>query len=382
MDTGKGALKGVRRVTYLALVIGIANLLAVSLVAVQLNQLNRAYQGGGVVGTTTSTTTYADITASGAALIPPTSFTDAPVITTPAPAGQRLTNINAPLNATELAVFNSASNAYFQTAGQMFLNKSLANLVGATVIKGPQQIMNGKTTVVYLGANTCIYCGENRWAMALALGRFGAFSHLFKGYSSLQDGDLPTVYWAPSRYNATSAIVFGNFYNSSELEFVSMEYQTPIALPVQIPSLAYLSEQSATTGNLGYTNAVDLIGKFNYYTGTPYTVWGKYIVPSADAIAFGNSSSTTSRFPLANLTHEQVLAHLAHPNDQFSWTQYAAADLYVAMVCATINDMAPICNLGAIHQIEAQLPQGSAPAAAVTAGGTSTTMATSTKKQP
>jgi len=376
IDTGKGALKGVRRVTYLALVIGVANLIAISVLAVQLNQLNRVYQGGGTVATTT---TYSDITASGADLIPPSSFADAPVITTPQPAGQRLTNINAPLDAEELAVFNNAPSSYFQTAGEMFLNKSLANLVGATVIKGPQLIFNGKTSVVYLGANTCIYCGENRWAMALALGTFGKFSHLFKGYSSLQDGDLPTVYWTASRYNVSSGIVFGNFYNSSVVTFVSMEYQSPISLPVQIPSLSYLQQQAAPTGSLAYTNAVDLIGKFNYYTGTPYTVWGKYIVPSADSTDFGNSSVSSSRFPLANLTHEQVLTHLAHPSDQFSWTQYAAADLYIAMVCSTIGNSASICSLAAIQQIEGQLPQGSVPAVAVTAGGATTT---STKAQP
>ncbi len=61
---------------------------------------------------------------------------------------------------------------------------------------------------------------------------------------------------------------------------------------------------------------------------------------------------TSDSFPLTNMTHEQVLAQLANPNDQFAWTEYAAADLYVAMVCSSINNTAPVCSLPAIQQLE------------------------------
>ncbi|HUI00537.1 MAG TPA: DUF929 family protein [Nitrososphaerales archaeon] len=370
MMTADKGTQGVRRITYLALVIGVANLIVISLLAVQLNSINRAVQSS--QGSSTTTTTYTNLTATGADLIPPTSFADAPVITTVQPAGQRLTDLNEPFNSTELAVINGAPDSYFQTAGEMFLNNSLTNLVGANVVKGPELVVNGKPSVVYLGANTCIYCGENRWAMALALGKFGTFGQLFKGYSSLQDGDLPTVYWAPSRYNVSSGIVFGSFYNSTSLSFVTMEYQSPITDPVQLPSLAFLQQQATQTGSFAYTYSVDMIGTLNLYTGTPYTVWGRYIVPSADAQDFGNSSTTSTRFPLANLTHDQVLAHLSHPNDQFSWTQYAAADLYVAMVCSSISSTPPVCQLSAIQQIEHELPQASGGVSQVAAGNTTT----------
>jgi hypothetical protein len=372
--SGERGVKGVRRITYLALVIGIVNLIVISDLAIQLNQINK----GVTVGTSSTTTTYTDLSATGPALIPPTSFSSSPIINTTSPLGLTLYKLNAPLNASQLDVFNEAPSAYFETAGEMFLNGSIANTVGSSVVYGPQVIYNGKPTVVYVGANTCIFCGENRWAMALALGRFGNFSRLFVGYSSLQDGDLPTVYWAPSEYNISQGLVFGNFYTSSYFSFVSMEYQSPITDQVQLPSLSYLLQQADDTTNYAYSYSVDLIGTLNYYIGTPYTTWGKYIVPGADAEDFGNSSLASSKFPLANLTHTQVFADLSQPKDQFAWTEYAAADLYVAMVCGTINNTAPICSLSAIQKIEQQLPQSAGTTtlvteAAFTAGAVVTT---------
>ena len=64
--------------------------------------------------------------------------------------------------------------------------------------------------------------------MALALSRFGSFEQLFKGYSSLEDGDVPTLDWAPAQYNATQGVDFGNFYTSKYVNFLSIDYASPI----------------------------------------------------------------------------------------------------------------------------------------------------------
>ena len=58
---------------------------------------------------------------------PPLSLSAYPVITQQQPFGKRLTNINAPLNSTELAVINDAPSSYFETAGEMLLNGSIDN---------------------------------------------------------------------------------------------------------------------------------------------------------------------------------------------------------------------------------------------------------------
>jgi hypothetical protein len=59
--------------------------------------------------------------------------------------------------------------------------------------------------------------------------------------------------------------------------------------------------------------------------------------------------------PLTYETHGQVLGQLKNFSDQFSWAEYAAADVYIAYTCPAINDTAPICQLPAIKQMISQM---------------------------
>jgi len=247
-------------------------------------------------------------------------------------------------------VINNASDAYFEEAGELYLNDSLANSVGTSAKTVPAFIVNGKPSVIYLGSITCIFCGENRWAMALALSRFGGFSTLFTGFSSKGDGDIPTLYWSPATYNQSS-MDFGSFYTSNYINFIAFEDTDPITGGFDIQPLAQMQEFVNATGNLAYIDAFKYILQINNFGGTPYTIWGARQINGADAIDFGNSSSEAP-LPFANWTHAQVFSLLKTPNSQFAWTEYAAADLYIAMVCGTINNTAPVCSLSAITQIE------------------------------
>ena len=51
------------------------------------------------------------------------------------------------------------------------------------------------------------------------------------------------------------------------------------------------------------------------------------------------------------MTHDQVLASLANPTTQFAWTEYAAADYYVALICSSLGVIStssttapPVCS--------------------------------------
>lgn len=289
-------------------------------------------------------------------LTPPLSLASAPVITAQQPFGSRLTGINSQLNASDLAVINSAPDAYFETAAKMILNGSMNGLIYPTTFAKARYSLeiNGKPTVIYLGAISCIFCGENRWAMALALGKFGTFSNLFEGYSSIGDSDVPTLYWAPAHYNSASAVDFGNFYQSSYIDFVSMDYASPISAGFQMQSIAYILAQAQATNNTAYATAAQVINKNNNFQGTPYTIWGGFDVPGADASDFGNGSITnSSHIPLTYMSHAEIFSQLANPNDKFAWTEYAAADLYIAAACSSLNNTAPVCSsIPQIKQIE------------------------------
>ena len=266
--------------------------------------------------------------------------------------GDTLTGINAPLNSTQLSIINNASNSYFETAGEMLLNGSLDNIIGIKTNITSQYIVDNKTAVIYLGSTTCVFCGENRWAMALALSRFGQFSKLYKGYSAIQDHDVPTLYWTPANLNSSVAQI-GNYYTSNYIDFVTIEDTGPITGGFYLQPLSTIQQEINATKNTTYMGAISKIIALNNFQGTPYTIWGSYIVPGADAELFGNSPpNSTGVLQIVSMTHAQILSQFAKPSTQFSWGEYAAADLYIAMTCSSIGNSAQICKLPAIEKLE------------------------------
>lgn len=268
--------------------------------------------------------------------------------------GNTIKGIDQQLTSQQLAVINSAPNSYFETAGEMLLNGTLSDPVfinsNSSLVYAPL-VINGKPSVVYVGAITCIYCGENRWAMALALSRFGSFSSLYQGYSAIGDGDVPTLYWTRVNYTKNSGVAFGNAYQSSYINFISADYESSISAGFVPPPSIYYLEASAP--NASYSTALAFMNSTNGFEGTPFAFWGTTLDKGADGVVFGNSTPTSAGLtPLAQMTHQQVLSQLKSFNDQFAYGEYAAADVYVAQVCAAINNSASACALPAITKIE------------------------------
>ncbi len=264
-----------------------------------------------------------------------------------------LAGINDPLNSSALGVINNEPLSYYEIAGEKLLNGTLVNevLVANTPQYGPFMI-NGKPSVIYIGATTCPYCGENRWAMALALARFGSFSKLYKGYSALQDGDVPTIYWVQANTTTPAGADFGNYYSSNSINFISAEYESPITGHFEIQPLPFFLSHAP---NATYYNAIDFMNGTGKFEGTPFSLWGSSLVSGADAVVLGNNATTTNWQYIAKMTHSDILNQLASFNDQFSWSEYAAADLYIAEICPSINNNASVCSLPAIKTIGSQL---------------------------
>jgi len=288
------------------------------------------------------------------------SVTTVPATTVAQPGGlgSTIAGINTPLNSSALAVINDAPNAYFEKAGEEFMNGSLSDPVFLSTNKVPGFTLNGKTSVVYLGSITCVFCGENRWAMALALSRFGSFSKLFIGYSALGDSDVPTLYWSPVNYNGSSDAI-GGYYSSSVISFLPVEDTHPITGGFALNTLSKMESNINATGNQTYINVFGYIlnlsnNKTTVFQGTPYTVWGNYQFSGADAEIFGNTTPSGNSLPLTYETHGQVLSQLANPTDQFAQGEYAAADVYIAALCKSINNNASVsvCALPAIISME------------------------------
>ncbi len=348
---------GIRRLRILCYAAILLSLIAIILSSYsmarpgRIEYVNKTVYIGNSTNTTTKILQY-NIT--GSLITPLYYLPSSPPITVNESFGSRLTGINTQLNASDLSVINNASEAYFEEAGMMYLNRSIADSIVGSTKHVPAFIVNGKPSVIYFGSITCIFCGENRWAMALALSRFGNFSALFKGYSSLGDADVPTLYWAPAHYNQ-STVDLGSFYKSKYINFIAIEDTDPITAGFNLQNFGTIQQEINSTGNNVYNAAFSFILNINNFQGTPYTIWGENQLGGADAIDFGNRPPTNNTLPLTYMTHSQILAQLADPTTQFAWAEYAAADLYVAMACGSLGSNAPpICSLPAIRGIEKQ----------------------------
>ncbi|MEM3476833.1 MAG: DUF929 family protein [Candidatus Micrarchaeaceae archaeon] len=266
--------------------------------------------------------------------------------------GSTINNIDQPFNAIELNVINNMNNSYYEKAGEMLLNGTLTSKIFYAVNKSlivPPYIIDGKPTVIYIGALSCLYCGENRWAMALALSRFGNFSALYKGYSSFGDYDLPTIYWTQYNYTTSAGVAFGANYSSKYINFIAADFESPVTGGFEIAPLSYFI---AAAPNSTYAKALEFMNETKLYRGTPFDLFGRVILQGADAVVLGNTLPTAPPIPLEYMTHEQVIQQFADFNDQFAWGEYAAADVYVAYICNAINNTAPACKLPAILKIE------------------------------
>ena len=92
-------------------------------------------------------------------------------------------------------------------------------------INATQLTYKGKPEILYVGAEFCPYCAASRWAMILALMRFGNFTGLKYSESSATDvySDTPTFTFVNSTYS------------SRYLSFLSFETETRVAgTPLQV----------------------------------------------------------------------------------------------------------------------------------------------------
>jgi thiol-disulfide isomerase/thioredoxin len=175
----------------------------------------------------------------------------------------------------------------------------------------PPLTLDGKPEMVYLGAEYCPYCAAERWAMAVALSRFGTFSGLHFIHSSSTDvyPDTPTL----SFYKSS--------YASRYLAFTPVEWYSETPDPA-----GYRVLQQPTPAELR------LISK---YDAPPN-------VPSAESGAFpfidiGNRyldiGAQYAPSVLAGLTWSQVAAALSSASSSVARDIDGAANTITAALC-------------------------------------------------
>jgi hypothetical protein len=200
----------------------------------------------------------------------------------------------------------------------------------------PPLTSGGKPEMVYEGAEYCPYCAAERWAMAVALSRFGTFSGLHLIHSS--NADVYTNTATLSFYKST--------YTSKYLVFDPVEMYSEKQVG---DGYATLQKPTATESALmtkydgpPYVPSADS-GSFPFVDiGNQYLVIGAQYLPST----LGTTSSVDSGHYGLNWT--QIAGDLKNPSSPVAQAIDGTANSITAAICKiTKNADTAVCSSAA-----------------------------------
>jgi thiol-disulfide isomerase/thioredoxin len=187
-----------------------------------------------------------------------------------------------------------------------------------STVSGPALTSGGKPEMLYIGAEWCPYCAAMRWAMAVALSRFGSFSPLTGIHSSSSD-----IY-----PNTATLTFYKSTYTSKYLVFTPIENE-----------------------NINHALLVSP-------TAAQQALWTKYEPPGTGYpfIDIGNrfvAAATYDPQVLAGLTWSQIASDLHDPSSAVAKGAVGSANLITAAICKIDgNAPASVCTAAPISAIE------------------------------
>ena len=221
---------------------------------------------------------------------------------------------------------NPAVLAAVGTGGQ---DKVLMLLKGSPpppTLNGP----NGKPEFFYAGAEYCPFCAAQRWAVVVALSRFGTFNKLNQTTSSATD----------SFPNTATFTFYQSSYASQYIYFNSVEQTTN--QPDGSGGYTALQTPTAEQQNLIQT-----------YDGPPY-LSSSGSIPFIDiANKYAMQGANYSPQVLANLTWQDIANKLSDSNSNVTKGIVGSANYLTAAICQVTNQQpTSVCNSDPIPQIE------------------------------
>jgi Domain of unknown function (DUF929) len=208
-------------------------------------------------------------------------------------------------------------------------------------ISGKPLTSGGKPEMLYMGAEYCPFCAAERWAMVVALSRFGTFSGLHTTHSAAQDGGGN----AEPYPNTPTWTFYKSTYTSKYLTF------TPVEMNTNIPDTStggYTTLQNPTKAQQAL---------INHYDAPPY-------VPSQDAgaipfVDFGNKylvvGASYDPGVLQGLTWSQVAADLHNPNSPVAKAVLGTANYMTAAICKLTGDQPASACTATVKSLQSQI---------------------------
>ncbi|HEY2313157.1 MAG TPA: DUF929 family protein [Streptosporangiaceae bacterium] len=191
---------------------------------------------------------------------------------------------------------------------------------GLTPATGAALTSGGKPEMLYIGAEWCPFCAAERWAMAVALSRFGTFSPL-RGIHSSSSDVFP---------NTATLTFFQSTYTSNFLVFTPVENQDVNHKPL----VATTSAQQA------------IWNKYDPSNGYPFIDIGNKFI----------AGTTYSPQVLAGLTWSQIASDLHNPSSPVAKGADGSANLFTAAICqVTGNQPGSVCNAAPIAALKGHI---------------------------
>jgi len=202
-------------------------------------------------------------------------------------------------------------------------------------ISGAPLTSGGKPEVLYIGAEYCPYCAAERWAMVVALSRFGTLTGLGVTQSAAKDG---AGHAEP--YPNTRTWTFAHTgYTSNYLTFTAVETYTNVPDPATgfyTPLQTLTAEQQA------------LLTKYDSANGGA--------IPFID---YGNKFLTVgvSYDPavLSGLTWNQIAADLHAPGSPVAAGVLGTANYITAALCKLTNDQPASACTSVVKSLQGNL---------------------------
>jgi Domain of unknown function (DUF929) len=203
----------------------------------------------------------------------------------------------APVSATVMRQLTSVPDAVVSKVGP-------GSATAPHVIASPALTKDGKPLVVFMGAEYCPYCAAERWALVIALSRFGTFSGLSTTHSASQDifPDTATFSLHGATYSSPYLALESVELESNQLAGGSYaKLDTPTAAQSRLMS-TYDAPPYVPESSRGAIPFIDLGGKYLISGATydPSTLQGKSAAKIASLLDDPTSVSTIAIIGAAN----------------------------------------------------------------------------------
>ncbi|GCE17497.1 DUF929 family protein [Dictyobacter kobayashii] len=209
------------------------------------------------------------------------------------------------------------------------LDKNVASIIkpvkGAQVLKGP----TGKPEVFYMGGEFCPYCGAQRWAMIVALSKFGSFQK-------------PLTPIVSSESNVPTYSFYQSSYKSDYIDFVPVEVSDNQASPQPLEKLTPQQEQLVKTYDAPPYTSAQSAGSFPFLSiASQFVSAGAYYSPDL----------------LVGHSFDDILNQIQDPTTDISRSVLGSANYLIAQICKTTNNQpGNVCTADPIPTIQGKLP--------------------------